>query len=383
MQNAILFTDVTNVRDRLAAVLNSVGEGILLLEPGGQIILANRSLEMLTDQTITDLVGKRLNGLSAQTLASIGFSVSEVDRLVETLDGSQAPELQKTRVKVKDQHREKTLERSLWAVRGQSGRVVGWVLVLRDVTEEERVMQARELIGETLIHDLRSPVSAVLGALEVMETTLPESGGDDVEVTTQALQVARRGAQRVLGLIETLMDIARMQSGKMEITQSMIDLRTIVSSVLNDFRPQSNEYGVILRNEIPTGLPPLYADQAKIMRVVANLVDNALKYSPSGGQITVLAEPGQEKEVVVRVRDNGPGVPEEFRQKIFERFSQIPGIRGRRRGTGLGLTFCKLAVEAHSGRIWVEANPTGGSDFVFTLPVFDVSDYFHQPDRQI
>jgi two-component system, NtrC family, sensor histidine kinase KinB len=383
LQNALLFTDVSNVRDRLAAVLNSVGEGILLLEHGGQIILANRSLEVLTDQSIADLVGKRLTDLTTQTLSSIGFSVSEVDRLVETLDGLQAPELQKTRVKVKDQHGEKTLERALWAVRGQSGRAVGWVLVLRDVTEEERVSQARELIGETLIHDLRSPVSAVLGALEVMETTLPESGGDDVEVTTQALQVARRGAQRVLGLIETLMDIARMQSGKMEIMQSMVDLRTIVSSALNDFLPQSKEYGVILRNEIPAGLPPLYADQAKIMRVVANLVDNALKYSPSGGQITVFAEPGQEKEVVVRVRDNGPGIPEEFRQKIFERFTQIPGVRGRRRGTGLGLTFCKLAVEAHSGQIWVEANPTGGSDFVFTLPVFDASDYFQQPDRQI
>jgi signal transduction histidine kinase len=130
-------------------------------------------------------------------------------------------------------------------------------------------------------------------------------------------------------------------------------------------------------------LPPLYADQGKILRVVANLVDNALKYSPSGGQVTLSAEPGQEKMIVVRVRDNGPGVPEEFRQKIFERFSQIPGVRGRRRGTGLGLTFCKLAVEAHSGQIWVESNPTGGSDFIFTLPVFDASNYFQQPDRQI
>lgn len=375
LQNALLFTDVTAVRDRLAAILNSVGEGILLLEPGGQIILANRSLEQLTDQPVDVLVGKCIKDLSVPVLSSIGFSDVEVDQLVETLDGLQVPDLHKTRVKVKDQHAERILERTLWAVGGQSGRAVGWVLVLRDVTEEERVAQARELIGETLIHDLRSPVSAVLGALEVMETTLPEGSQDEIEVTTQALQVARRGAQRVLGLIETLMDIARLQSGKMEIAPSMVDLRSIVSGVLSDFLTQSKEYGVILRNEVPVGFPLLYADQAKIIRVIANLVDNALKYSPSGGQVSVIAELKPENMVAVRVRDNGPGVPEEFRQKIFERFSQVPGVRGRRRGTGLGLTFCKLAVEAHSGQIWVEPNAPGGSDFVFTLPVFDISSY--------
>lgn len=383
LQNALFFSDITNVRDRLAAVLNSVGEGILMLEPGGQIILANRALELLTDQPIEDLVGKRLNTLSLQTLTSIGFSAPEVDRLVDSLDGLQAPELQRTRVKVKDHYAEKTLERTLWAVRGQAGRAVGWVLVLRDVTEEEQVIQARELIGETLIHDLRSPISAVLGALEVIETAMPEGGGDEFEVTTQALHVARRGAQRVLGLIETLMDIARMQSGKMEITQSVIELRSVVSNVLNDYLPQSKEYGVILRNEVPSDLPPLYADQGKIIRVVANLVDNALKYSPSGGQVSVLAQLEAEKEVSICVRDNGPGIPEEFRQKIFERFSQIPGMRGRRRGTGLGLAFCKLAVEAHSGRIWVESNASGGSDFVFTLPVFEAGEYLHQPGWQL
>ena len=382
LQNALLFTDVTTVRDRLAAILNSVGEGILLLEPGGQIILANRSLEQLTDQPVGELVGKRLNDLTVPVLTSIGFSDTEVDRLVKTLDGLQVPDLHKTRVKVKDQHTERILERTLWAVGGQSGHTVGWVLVLRDVTEEERVAQARELIGETLIHDLRSPVSAVLGALEVMETALPEGSKDEIEVTTQALQVARRGAQRVLGLIETLMDIARLQSGKMEITQSMVDLRSMVSSVLNDFLSQSKEYGVILRNEVPVGLPLLYADQAKIIRVIANLVDNALKYSPSGGQVSVFAELKSENQVAVRVRDNGPGVPEEFRQKIFERFSQVPGVRGRRRGTGLGLTFCKLAVEAHSGQIWVEPNASGGSDFVFTLPVFNINSYNQQSSGQ-
>jgi signal transduction histidine kinase len=117
--------------------------------------------------------------------------------------------------------------------------------------------------------------------------------------------------------------------------------------------------------------------------VVANLVDNALKYSPSGGQVSVLAQLEAEKEVSICVRDNGPGIPEEFRQKIFERFSQIPGMRGRRRGTGLGLAFCKLAVEAHSGRIWVESNASGGSDFVFTLPVFEAGEYLHQPGWQL
>jgi signal transduction histidine kinase len=160
-----------------------------------------------------------------------------------------------------------------------------------------------------------------------------------------------------------------MQSGSMEINFSEIDLHAQVSTLLADFIPQANEYGIILRNEIPDDLPLACVDQSKFTRVLTNLLDNALKFTPSGGQVTLAAERYLENMVVLRVSDTGPGIPDGYREKIFERFSQIPGQSGRRRGSGLGLTFCRLAVEAHGGRIWVDPRPGGGSIFTLTLPL--------------
>jgi signal transduction histidine kinase len=137
---------------------------------------------------------------------------------------------------------------------------------------------------------------------------------------------------------------------------------------LNDFMSQALEYGVILRNEIPEEFPQIRADLGKVTRVLTNLIDNALKFTPAGGQIILSAARHGSHLIAVQVNDTGPGVPEEFREKIFERFSQVPGLVGRRRGSGLGLTFCRLALEAQGGRIWVEPRPGGGSSFVFTLP---------------
>jgi signal transduction histidine kinase len=115
-------------------------------------------------------------------------------------------------------------------------------------------------------------------------------------------------------------------------------------------------------------MPAVRADLAKTTRVLTNLVDNALKFTPSGGQVILTAACLGDRQVSVQVCDTGPGIPEEYREKIFERFSQVPGLVGRRRGSGLGLTFCRLALDAQGGKIWVEPRPGGGSVFVFTLP---------------
>lgn len=369
LQNARLYAEIAQVRDRLAAVLDSVAEGILLVQPDGVVILANKSVETILDHPVQEFLGKRLDRLSPTVLACLGYSLEEARSLVGHFGAARLRDDQKAAAVIRSPNRSMVIERTISAVVGEAGREVGWMLILQDVSEEHRIAEARELITETLIHDLRSPVSAVLGALEVIETTLPDDTVSDSHVASQALQVARRGAQRVLNLIETLMDISRMQSGKMEISRGLVDLQQLVKGVVNEFLPQSNEYGLILRNELPQGLPYLYADPAKMTRVVANLVDNALKFSPSGSQIVISAMVDVNNCLVFSISDQGPGIPGEYRQKIFERFSQVPGVRGRRRGTGLGLTFCKLAVEAHGGSIWVEPNTPQGSQFKFSIPL--------------
>ncbi len=369
MQNALLFADVSQGRDQMAAVLNSVGEGILMVETSGNILLANEFIQTVTGLPREALVNHWLPHLPEHALRGLGYTQSETLALIQDLSQGKAPESPKTTHKIG----ERNLERSTSPVMGQGGWLIGWLIVLRDVTEEHRVAQARELITGTLVHDLRSPVGSVISALAIINEVLPQEQRDDI--IDQALRVAEHGATRVLSMIETLLDISRMRAGRIDLVMNKFDLHTLVSNILVEFVTQANEFGIILRNEVPEGLPIVCADQNKITRVLANLVDNALKFTPGGGQVAISAESnlmgGRAGEIVVKVSDTGPGVPEEYRERIFEQFTQVPGAVGRRRGSGLGLTFCRMAIEAHRGHIWVDnrQDPETGSIFTFTLPI--------------
>jgi NtrC-family two-component system sensor histidine kinase KinB len=275
------------------------------------------------------------------------------------------------------------VERSILPVVGHQERISGWIIMLRDVSDEQRLEQARELITETLVHDLRSPLSAILGGVAILQEDLEEKDKLD-EVSRQALQVAQRAGGRVMSLVESLLEISRMQAGRIELSPSPVNLYTLAAAILADYLQQANELGIVLRNEIPGDLPTIRADPAKLGRVFANLLDNALKFTPSGGQVNISASQQANDALAIRISDTGPGIPEEYRQKIFERFTQVPGRAGRRRGSGLGLTFCRLVMEAHGGSIRVEAGPGGGSVFVLTLPFVEENiEALTQPGAQI
>jgi signal transduction histidine kinase len=156
-------------------------------------------------------------------------------------------------------------------------------------------------------------------------------------------------------------------------------MATIADSVCIELSPLAQELEVTLTTDISDEIPALDADPDKVERVLQNLVDNALKFCPSEGNVTIRAhqpEKGKQGERFVRidVSDSGPGIPDDYKAKLFDRYVQVKGRRGKRRGSGLGLTFCRLVVEAHGGRIWIEDNPGGGSIFAFTLPVAEASE---------
>lgn len=368
LQNALLFDDVMQGRDRLTAVLNSVGEGLLMIESEGRILLANEAVQAITGLKLKNIVGSLLTDLPLQALQTLGYTRPEAESLVRSLEEGQTITTPKTTLKIAEPKPERIVERSTTPVWGQGGRAIGWMIVLRDITEETQIAEAREMINQTLVHDLRSPIGAASSAIEIVAGVLPDELAAD-ELVDQALRVARNSLNRVLGLVESLLDIARLRSGRMELNLVPLDIRAMAASAIGDLLPQANEAEVILRYDIPEGFPALRADQGKIARVLTNLLDNALKFTPSGGQVCVSAEIYPRDMAAIRVSDSGPGIPDEFREKIFDRFTQVPGQRGRRRGSGLGLTFCRLAVEAHGGRIWVEPRPGGGSIFSFTLPI--------------
>ncbi len=189
-----------------------------------------------------------------------------------------------------------------------------------------------------------------------------------VETTTDT---SRRAIRKLLNRVDSILDIAKMESGQLSIEREVVDIRTLIDNVRIELAPLAQELEIAIISDISTDMPLLDIDGDKVERVILNLVDNALKYAPQESTITVRnAMVGMEEGYIrIDIVDQGPGVPAEYKETLFERFVQIEGRRKVRRGVGLGLTFCRLVVDAHGGRIWIEDNPTGGSVFSFTLPI--------------
>ncbi|MCP4420880.1 MAG: HAMP domain-containing histidine kinase [Chloroflexi bacterium] len=225
--------------------------------------------------------------------------------------------------------------------------------------------QRRQELSELVVHDLRNPLGNLFSALTMLELVLPE---DVLEANRELLEIARLSHIRMQNLVDSLLDIAQIEAGRPLGEQKPTRLASLMEEVvqLNTFALAKREMKLVLN--LPPELPTVWADPDQIRRVLTNLVDNAIRYSPKGGVLTVTAV-SHENLVETSVTDGGPGVAPEEREHIFDRFAQVETGGIRPRGFGLGLAYCKLAVEAHNGRIWVEAGPDGvGSRFVFTLP---------------
>jgi signal transduction histidine kinase len=215
---------------------------------------------------------------------------------------------------------------------------------------------------------LRSPLSAIYSGILLLREMTPRYSSDDIVQDT--FSAAERSCLRLIETVNSLLDISKVEAGRMKLEQQPTELREIVISVLDSLSPLAQEQDISLVGHVPEAWFVL-VDEEKISRVLTNLVDNALKFTPSRGQVVVTTEraTGETDMILCSVHDDGPGIPLEYRDKIFDRFAQGPSQSGKRRGTGLGLAFCKMMVEAHGGRIWVESVNDQGSTFYFTLPL--------------
>jgi len=192
---------------------------------------------------------------------------------------------------------------------------------------------------------------------------------DILEANADLMAAAKSASGRMQLLVDSLLDVARLEAGQdqFKFTETRID--PIVERAVGRVSPTLQISDIAVSISVGDNVPSLVIDEEKIDRVLTNLIDNAIKYTPSGGKITVQAK-RENAHIQISVNDTGPGIPAQERKRIFERFAQVPGDQPRHRGFGLGLTFCQLAVEGHGGRIWVEPGDNDiGSKFIFTLPI--------------
>ncbi len=240
---------------------------------------------------------------------------------------------------------------------------VQWVF--HDITERLQLERVREDLTHMIVHDLRNPLSSIMSSLELIRARLQDPTIDIP--LDQLFAVAQRSGERLFGLIDSILDVARLESGKAELNYQVIGVEDMVREAVEQVRPVAIGRDIHLSFSVPPDLPLMHGDRDLLLRTLMNLLDNALKFTLPGGEVQVTVGRPSADSLQFAVSDTGPGIPPEYQERIFDRFARLPGAKMR--GIGIGLAFCKLAVEAHGGRIWVESQPGKGATFKFTIPL--------------
>ena len=231
------------------------------------------------------------------------------------------------------------------------------------------MQRTRIEMSDLIIHDLRNPLNLMHGAIQMLEMMMPK----EVLLENQELiDIGSAASDRMQRLIDSLLDTSRMETGDIELQYDIVNIRLVIQDIVAQMALAVQKRNIETILDIPDDLPTAYADESKVSRTIANLMDNAIKFMPSGGKlyITVANQTAVTiPHLLISITDTGPGIPEKVRGHIFDRFAQVSGDN-KKYGFGLGLAFCRLAVEAHNGRIWIEDGFDGvGTRFNFTLPL--------------
>jgi two-component system, NtrC family, sensor histidine kinase KinB len=237
-------------------------------------------------------------------------------------------------------------------------------LILNDIRPQMELEQLRRDLAAMVYHDLRGPLHTLHSSIQKLSQLL--ANHEEPAIWT-LLQVGLRSSRQLRRMVDSLLDVQRLEEGSKILDTGPTELHALLAEATGLVQPLAVEAGQRLKFALADNLPVVTIDSDMIIRVVVNLLENAVKYTPAGGMITLIAY-AQDREVVIRVRDTGPGIPEEMQEKVFDKFNRVK-YKQAPKGIGLGLAFCRLAVNAHGGEIWVDSPPGQGSDFVFTLPI--------------
>ncbi|MCA9994943.1 MAG: GAF domain-containing protein [Anaerolineales bacterium] len=236
-----------------------------------------------------------------------------------------------------------------------------------DISKQVELEEMRRDLTAMLFHDLQSPLGNVIASLELIKFQMP---ADSDESLLSMLDIAKRSSHHLQSLIRSLLDIDRLEAGSPVRELKLVPVQKLIDDVYEIESPNLERREIIFTSDIAPDIPELRIEEDMIQRVLVNLVDNAIKHSLDNKRITIVARRDDKKEnmLFLSVSDEGEGIPKGYRETIFEKFQRVKDDETSSKGLGLGLAFCRLAVEAHGGRIWVDDAPGGGAQFNLTLP---------------
>jgi two-component system phosphate regulon sensor histidine kinase PhoR len=337
---------------RTAALFDRMVEGIIVVGGTGRIRLANRAAGELFRFTPPAVDRTVLEATRHHEVAAL---VARLEREPEVLDHE---------LRIEAVAETRWLQVNALALRSADGARDGAILVFHDLTRLRQLEAVRQDFVANVSHELRTPLSLIKSAAE----TLIDGGKQDPAITSRFLEIIDKHANRLTLLIDDLLLLARLDSGRVALNLQPVDLRAVAQESLDDAARIALARGVTLENAVPAGVGA-QADPERLRQVLANLIDNAIKYGRADGHVIVRGRVLEGARVEFTVRDDGPGIPVEARERIFERFYRVDKARSREQGgTGLGLAIVKNVIQAHGGDVRVESAPGTGTEFFLTLP---------------
>jgi PAS domain S-box-containing protein len=347
LSNAELYQRVAIERERSYAILSNIADGIVAVDREGKVVLWNQAAEVIT---------------GVPGAAALGRTPVEV--LQRELASDEEGPLGERLLAIQRGGEEAWLSLTEAVMRDPVGAVSGRIFAFRDVSAERIVEQMKSDFVSTVSHELRAPLTSIYG---FAETLLRRDVLFEEPERQTFLGYIASEAQRLTGIADTLLSVARLEAGDLQVDLVPTDLRTVVSEAVTTVQQTTEVNGHRFVLHLPDEPLAASADREKLGQILANLLDNAVKFSPGGGTVTVEAH-RRTGRVEVRVVDEGQGIPEAERERIFTKFHRADAGRGAS-GAGLGLFIARGLVTAMGGRIWVDSAEGGGSSFAFELPL--------------
>ena len=351
--------ELSEDRAQLLAMLTSMVEGVMVLDYKGRILQVNPALERMFGVTRAETRGRpslevfghsELNALVSSVLAT---RTGQKDEIILTPSG-------------------RCLDVEASVAGGEQDNEACAVLVFHDITELRRLENIRKDFVANVSHELRTPLTSIKGYVEA----LLDGGKDDPETSVRFLEIILKQSDRLNLILEDLLQLSKIESGQLQFKKEPLHIGSVIERTIAMIKPLAEKKQHRLRSQVAADLPLISGDEERLVQVLANLLDNAIKYTPEGGQITVAARrisPSRAEaprtSIELTVTDTGIGIPEQDRPRVFERFYRVDKARSRELGgTGLGLAIVRHIVEGHGGQVWVEGNMPTGSRFVVRLP---------------
>lgn len=344
-----LISDLSAERNKLAAVLSAMADGVIMLNREGRIVMTNPAAERLFSLKQGEVIGRTL-------MEAIR------DHEVNDLYRSSIADGKEHAAQIEDAVSKRLLRVIATPFPDENGQE-GVLLVFQDLTEVRRLQTVRQTFIGNISHELRTPLAGIKAAVE----TLKEGAMDDPKAARDFLDRIEGEADRMAQMVRELTELSRIESGEMQLRMAPVRIADLVGDAVERLKPQAERKGVTLETTLPPDLPPARAEADRIRQVLMNLLHNAVKFTPPGGRVRISAA-AEEDRMVVSVADTGVGISPDDLPRVFERFYKADKSRSTE-GTGLGLAIAKHIVQAHGGRIWAESERGKGSVFTFTIPL--------------